>query len=215
MIQPSKPGMTLAFSPACERNKGPILAVLRDWLPTTGTILEVASGTGQHALHFAAGLPGVVWQPTDPSPSALDAIRERREAAALPNLRAPIALDAAFEGWPIEGLASLGAIDAIVCINMAHISPWEATLGVLSQAAQRLPQGGTLYFYGPWLRDGVETAPGNVAFDQDLRSRDPRWGLRSVQALSEAATPLGLAIVALVEMPANNLSIVLRKEGRS
>ncbi len=202
----------LPTSPSSERNKAPILEVLREWLPRTGTVLEIASGTGQHAVHFAAALPGLVWQPSDPDASARGTIEARRARAGLPNLREALALDAGeveAKAWPT------GGIDAIVCINMAHISPWDATLGLLARGAGLLPAAGVLVFYGPWLQKDVETAPGNLAFDADLRARDRRWGLRDVDALADAASTHGFDAIARIAMPANNLCVVLRRRGEA
>ena len=146
-------------APATARNREPILAVLRDVLPSSGTVLEVASGTGEHAIHFARALPDLVWQPSDPDPSALASIRAWAEAGKLGNLRPPLLHDAAAPEWPIE------KADAILCINMVHISPWEATVGLLRHSAKLLPVGGPLVLYGPYLRAGVPTADSNEAFD--------------------------------------------------
>ena len=191
-------------APATERNRAAILAVLREELPASGLVLEVASGSGEHAVHFAAALPALDWQPSDPDPAALASIEAWRAEAALPNMRTPIMLDAA-AAWPVK------RADAILCINMIHISPWTATLGLMKGAGAVLPPGGLLYLYGPYLRDGVETAPSNLAFDISLKARDPQWGLRRVEDVIVAAEAQGLAFDRLVEMPANNLSLLFRK----
>ena len=191
-------------APATERNRAAILAVLREELPASGLVLEVASGSGEHAVHFAAALPALDWQPSDPDPAALASIEAWRAEAALPNIRKPIMLDAA-AAWPVK------RADAILCINMIHISPWPATLGLMKGAGAVLPPGGLLYLYGPYLRDGVETAPSNLAFDISLKARDPRWGLRRLEDVIVAAEAQGLAFDRLVEMPANNLSLLFRK----
>ena len=192
-------------APATERNRDPIVAVLRDILPPTGTVLEVASGTGEHAIHFAAAFPALRWQPSDPDPGAIASIRAWAEAARLPNLNPPLLLDASAPAWPID------RADALLCINMVHISPWEATVGLLEHSAKLLPEGGPLVLYGPYFQQGVETAPSNVAFDESLRSRDPRWGLRDVDAVLALARSHGLELERIVDMPANNLSLVMRR----
>lgn len=191
-------------APATLRNRDAILTVLHDALPSAGLVLEVASGSGEHAIHFAAAMPALDWQPSDPDPAALASIGAWRAEAGLPNLRAPILLDAAGD-WPID------RVDAILCINMVHISPWDATLGLLRGAGRALPPGGLLYLYGPYIRDDVETAPSNLAFDASLKARDPRWGLRRVEDVVAAAEAQGLRFDRLVEMAANNLSVIFRR----
>ncbi|HKY80762.1 MAG TPA: DUF938 domain-containing protein [Sphingobium sp.] len=198
------PDASKRYAPAAERNRDAILSVLRQELPTSGLVLEVASGSGEHAIHFAAAFPDLDWQPSDPDPAALASIAAWREEAGLPNLRQPIRLDAAAP-WPVD------SADAILCINMVHISPWTATLGLLRGAGACLPRGGLLYLYGPYLRDGVDTAPSNLAFDASLRARDPQWGLRRVEDMIAAADAAGLRFDRLVDMPANNLSLLFRK----
>jgi len=193
-------------APATERNREPILAILRDILPASGTVLEVASGTGEHAIHFARVLPDLVWQPSDPDPAALASIRAWAAAARLPNVRPPLLLDAAATDWPMV------RADAILCINMIHISPWEATGGLMAGAARMLGEGAPLYLYGPYRRAGIATVPSNEAFDQSLRARDPRWGLRQLEEVVTLAGGQGLALERVVEMPANNLSVVLRRK---
>jgi len=193
------------FAPATERNREPILAVLRDELPERGLVLEVASGTGEHAVYFARALPGVVWQPSDPSPDALRSIAAWSAAAVLDNVLPPIALDAAASVWPIE------RADALVCVNMVHISPWTATEGLMQGAGRLLGAGAPLCLYGPYRRAGCETAPSNAAFDRDLRSRNPDWGLRDLEAVVILAEAQGLGLERVVEMPANNLTVVFRK----
>ncbi len=188
-------------APAVARNRDPILAVLRRVLPGTGMVLEVASGSGEHCAHFAAALPLLDFQPTDPSAEGRASIDAW--CAGLPNVRPALALDAAAEAWPVA------RADAVLCINMAHIAPWSATLGLLRGAARVLPAGGALVLYGPWHRAGVPTAASNEAFDADLRARNPEWGLRRLEDLAAAATGFGPAEV--VEMPANNLTLVLRR----
>jgi len=190
-------------APHVARNAGPIANVLKTVLPARGLVLEVASGTGEHALHFAHAFPNLLWQPSDPEPAAQRSIDAWRAEAGLANLLPAVALDARAAEWPIA------AVDAVLCINMIHISPWAATEGLLRGAARLLAPGAPLFLYGPFLQGGVETAPSNAAFDDSLRARDPEWGLRDLEAVAAAARGFGLD--AVVAMPANNLSVVLRK----
>ncbi len=193
-------------APAALRNRDPILAVLRHSLPERGLVLEIAAGTGEHAVHCAAALPGLDWQPADQDEAALASITAWRSGAALPNLRAPVQLDAAHpESWPIE------RADAIVNINMIHISPWAATQGLMAGAGRLLPPGGVLYLYGPYIEPGVETAPSNRAFDESLRARNPAWGLRRLDEVADLAAQHGLGLDQRIAMPANNLSLVFRR----
>jgi SAM-dependent methyltransferase len=192
-------------APAALRNREPIAEVLRDWLPKAGLVLEIASGTGEHAVHFARTFPRLEWQPSDVHPDALESIRAWREAAGLPNLRGPIAVDAAAPEWPV------GQADAVLSINMVHISPWAAALGLIDGAARVLPEGGPLILYGPWLKDDIATAQSNLAFDSDLRRRDPAWGLRRVEDFAAAAAPYGFEVLETRRMPANNLMLLLRR----
>lgn len=192
-------------APAAARNRDPILAVLRDALPPAGLVLEVASGTGEHAVHFARALPDLAWQPSDPDPQARASIAAWREAEGLPNLLAPIVLDAALPEWPVA------AADAMVCINMIHISPWESTVGLMDGAGRLLASGQPLMLYGPYRRADHPIERSNQAFDEDLRRRDPRWGLRSVEEVRQCASGRGLELERVVEMPANNLSLIFRK----
>lgn len=194
------------FAPATERNRGPILEVLRTWLPAQGLVLELASGTGEHVVHFAAALPHLTFQPSDPDPANRVSIAAWIEHAAVANVRTPIDLDAAAPEWTIAPRP-----DAILCINMIHISPWTATLGLMRNAGAALPPGGSLYLYGAFKRDGVHTAPSNLAFDESLRARDPAWGVRDLEAVIEVAATAGLVVADTIEMPANNLSVVLRR----
>lgn len=192
-------------APATERNREPIAAILRDILPATGTVLEVASGTGEHAVHFARAFPDLIWTPSDPDPMALASIRAWAEAARLANLRPPLLLDAASPDWPVE------RADALLCINMVHISPWEATVGLMRGAAALLPPGGPLILYGPYVQDGVETAASNLAFDSSLRARNPGWGLRRLEDVAALAREHGLVRDSVWPMPANNLILALRR----
>lgn len=192
-------------APAALRNREPIADVLREWLPESGLVLEIASGTGEHAIYFAERFRQIHWQPSDTHPDALASIRAWRESAALPNVREPLTIDASAPGWPIE------RADAVLNINMAHISPWHASLGLLAGAARVLPPGGALILYGPWLKDDIETAPSNLAFDADLKRRDPAWGLRRVEDFEDAAGAEGFELAEWRQMPANNLMLLFRK----
>jgi len=191
-------------APAAARNRGPILEVLRRALPVSGTVLEIASGTGEHVVYFARALPSLRWQPSDPAADARASISAWVAAEGLTNVAPPLDIDVRRD-WPI------GRVDAVLCINMVHISPWEATEALMLGAGDRLRAGGLLYLYGPFRRAGVPTAPSNAAFDTDLRRRDSAWGLRDVGAVVDCAAPQGISLAEIVEMPANNLSLLLRK----
>jgi len=198
-------------APAALRNVGPIGDVLAEWLPGEGLVLELASGTGEHGLAFARRFPSHQWQPSDSADEALASIEGWRAGGPL-NLRAPLRLDAASPDWPIA------AAEAMVAINLVHISPWETALGVLDGAAgvldgaaRVLPPGGPLILYGPWIEDRVATAPSNLAFDADLRARDPRWGLRSLTAFAREAEARGLVLEQRRAMPANNIMVKLSR----
>ncbi len=193
-------------APAALRNRAAILAVLSPHLPAGGLVLELASGTGEHALFFAGARPDVTFQPTDFDVSARASIDAYAEEAGLPNLRPALFLDATQpETWPLE------RADAVLCVNMVHISPWEATLGLIAGAARILPVGGKLMLYGPYFRDGVETAPSNLAFDASLRARNPAWGIRRLEAVAALAAEQGFSGPEVTEMPANNLTVVFNK----
>lgn len=192
-------------APATERNRDPIAVVLREVLPASGLVLEVASGTGEHAAYFARLFPGLDWQPSDPDPDALTSIEAWAADEGLPNMRAPVELDAAGDTWPID------RADVLLCVNMVHISPWSATLGLLRGASHVLPAGAPLILYGPYRRAGVPTAPSNEAFDESLKARNPEWGLRLLEDVVAEAEKAGFALERLVEMPANNLTVVFRK----
>lgn len=198
----------LPFSPAADRNKDPILAVLCRVIPAEAQVLEIASGTGQHAAHFAAECPGWTWQPTDAQAEALPAIAAR--CSRWPRVLAPVLLDVMGLSWPLPE----DAYDAIYCANLLHISPWPTCAALMQGAARHLLAGGALVLYGPYRVDGEPLAPGNLAFDADLRSRDERWGLRSLAAVIEAATDAGLRFDRRVAMPANNLMLVFRRAAR-
>ncbi|UNK80910.1 class I SAM-dependent methyltransferase [Sphingopyxis granuli] len=192
-------------APATLRNREAIAAVLADWLPATGTVLEIASGSGEHAVHFAAAFPALTWQPSDPDPDALTSIFAWSGEAAAANILLPLQLDAATPDWPVARAA------AILCINMVHISPWEATLGLFAGAARLLPPGAPLILYGPYVEADVPTAESNRAFDASLRARNPAWGLRDMAAVAAAAEQAGLGLAARRAMPANNLMLLFRR----
>ena len=196
-------------APAALRNCDPIAEVLREWLPDAGLVLEVASGTGQHSVYFAEAFPRLEWQPSDMNGDALASIAAWREESELPNVRSPIVIDASKPAeWPVE------AADVVLNINLAHISPWAAALGLIAGAARLLPPEGPLILYGPWIKDDIETAPSNLAFDADLKSRDPDWGLRRVEDFAAAAAARGFELVETRAMPANNLMLLFRLDGR-
>lgn len=192
-------------APAAQRNRRPIAEVLTDWLPKSGLVLEIASGTGEHAVFFAERFVNLQWQPSDQHPAALSSIAAWRDHSTLPNLLAPIALDSSSDDWPVD------RADVIFNANMAHISPWAATLGLVAGAARLLPPGGPLILYGPWLKEDLPTAPSNLEFDADLRGRDPEWGLRRVEDLESAASAQGLSMTEWRQMPANNLMLLFRR----
>ncbi len=190
-------------APAAQRNADPIREVLERVL-APGLVLEIASGTGQHAAHMARALPAVTWQPSDVDAHALASIAAWVESAGLPNLRPPIELDVTDDPWPVS------APSAVVCINMIHIAPWSAALALFRGAASVLPAGGLLYTYGPYRFDGI-TAPSNDSFDSSLRAHDSSWGVRDVRDLEAAAAAVGLRLDEVVAMPANNHSLVFRR----
>ena len=192
-------------APHVARNAAPIAEVLREVLPPSGLALEIASGTGEHAVHFARALPALTWQPSDPDPAALASIEAWRGEAGPANLLPPVQLDASEDAWPLE------QADAIVCINMVHISPWRATVGLMRGAGRLLAPGAPLVLYGAYRRAGVPTAPSNEAFDASLRARNPEWGLRDLEAVRAEAEANGLAFERLWQMPANNLTLAFRK----
>jgi hypothetical protein len=187
-------------APAAARNVGPIGDVLQHWLPASGLVLETASGTGEHALAFARRFPALQWQPSDPDPEALASISAWQHEGPA-NLRPPVRLDVCDPAWPLE------RADAILSINMAHISPWEASIGLLDGTARLLSPGAPLILYGPWIERGVGVAPSNLAFDEQLRARDPRWGLRLVEDFAVEAQLRGLVLAERTPMPANNLML--------
>jgi SAM-dependent methyltransferase len=192
---------------ATERNREPILEVLRRVLPPAGLVLEIASGTGQHVAFFARALPALRWQPSDPSPVHQDSILAWAAASRADNIAQPLDLDVEREPWP------LARADAILNINMIHIAPWSATVALFQGAARLLPAGGVLYLYGPFKREGQHTADSNQRFDDRLREEDPRWGVRDLGEVQVVATAAGFHKAEVIAMPANNLSLVFRRSG--
>ena len=196
------------FSPSAARNRGPILEVLSRILPKKGIVLEIGSGTGEHAVHFAKALPGLDWLPSDPDAASRASIKAWIATEGLANVRAPVALDVRQVVWGVEDAAPF---DAIISLNMVHIAPWEAALGLLAGAGRVLRLDGVLFLYGPFMSGGTHTTPSNAAFDADLKRRDPRWGVRDIDDLVGRAASHGLDLREVVKMPANNLSLVFFK----
>lgn len=192
-------------SPSVARNREAILGVLRPLLPQQGVVLEIASGSGEHAAFLAENLPHLVFWPSDPDATARRSIAAWGLSLGLVNLRAPLALDAHDDNWPID------AADAILCINMLHIAPWSATEGLFKGAARILPSNAPLYLYGPYRRQGVETAPSNIEFETWLKTKDPVFGLRDLEAVADCASRNGFLDAAVIEMPANNISVIFRR----
>ena len=193
-------------APATQRNREPILEILSRILPTRGRVLELASGTGEHAVWFAQYLRPLVWQPSDPDPDMRRSIAAHAAVVRLESLLEPLDIDVTRPDWPTE------PPDAMVCINLIHISPWAAAVGLMAGAQRLLPAGGPLFLYGPFMRDGRHTAESNAAFDQALRSQNPEWGLRDLADVTALAGRHGLSLDEVVDMPANNLSVVFRRE---
>jgi hypothetical protein len=193
------------FAPAVARNKDAITEALARHLPATGLVLEIASGSGEHALHFAAHFPALGFQPTDPDAAAIASIAAWQAEAQLPNLQPPLALDVMADVWPVQ------EADAVLCINMIHIAPWEATAALMRGAARVLPYDGILFLYGPFKQGGQHTTPSNAEFDAGLRAQDARWGVRDLEAVAEIASAAGFAAPVVEEMPANNLSVIFRR----
>lgn len=192
-------------APAALRNRQPIAEVLAEWLPRRGLVLEIASGTGEHAAYFAERFPNLEWQPTDVDSDALASIAAWREEVRLSNLRPPLVIDASSANWPID------QADALLSINMAHISPWASALGLLDGASRLLREGAPLILYGPWLKADIPTVPSNLAFDADLKRRNPLWGLRRVEDFSDVAADRGLIAEGSRRMAANNMMLLFRR----
>ena len=194
------------FTASAERNKAPMLAVLERVLPSAGLVLEIGSGTGQHVAHVAGALPRLTWQPSDPDADLRRSVEAWIAVERLGNVRAPVDLDVGRVPWPVT------RADAVLCINMTHVAPWAATEALLTGASRILPGDGVLFLYGPYRRYGAHTAPSNATFDAQLRAQDPAWGLRDLEAVVELAGAAGLALSEVVDMPANNFSVVFRKQ---
>lgn len=192
-------------APATLRNRDAIAAVLTDWLPPQGTVIEVASGSGEHVVHFAAAFPYLDWLPSDPDPAGLASIAAWVDEAGRANVAPPLALDAAANDW------SLDHADAVLCINMVHISPWAATVGLFTQSAKLLEKGAPLILYGPYFRKGYPTAPSNLAFDESLRARNAEWGVRWLEDVIERAEAAGFVLAEVRDMPANNLMLLFHR----
>lgn len=192
-------------SPSAERNKGPILDVLARVLPRRGLVLEIASGTGQHVVHFAKALPDLTWQPSDPDAELRESIVLRAREEQVANVRLPIDLDVTRRPWPLE------RADAVVAINMIHVAPWSATLALFEGAKALLSPEHVLFLYGPYRRGGHHTSESNALFDRDLRIRDPEWGLRDLETVAGVAAGAGFVLAETVEMPANNLTLVFKR----
>jgi hypothetical protein len=203
-------GADRAHAPATARNREPILAVLREVLPERGDVLEIASGTGEHACFLARNLPGLTFHPSDPDEGARRSIAAWTAHEGLANVMPPRRIAADESDWDPGSVA--GSLVAILNVNMIHISPWQCCEGLMRGAGRLLPAGAPLYLYGPYKREGRHTAPSNEAFDESLRARDPLWGIRNLDDVVACAAENGLALERVVEMPANNLSVVLRRE---
>lgn len=196
------------FSPAAARNAAFIAEVLKRVLSPSDLVLEIASGSGEHAVHFARALPALVWQPSDPNEAARRSIIAHARASGLANIRSPLAIDAIRQPWPVA------RADAVVAINMIHIAPWDATIGLMAGAEATLAESGVLYLYGPFREDGARPAPSNAAFDDSLRARNASWGIRDIEAVAAAGRAHDLHLAERVVMPANNLSLIFRRECR-
>lgn len=194
------------YAPSAARNRDPILEVLRRHVPRQGQVLEIASGTGEHAVHFARHLGAdLIFQPSDPSEDARSSIDAWVAEAKLPNVRPALALDVCDETWPVE------TVNAVLCINMIHIAPWQAAIGLIQGASRILPPSGVLILYGPYRRGEQHSAPSNEAFDLDLRARNPEWGVRDLEAVTTLAAAHGFGSPLIEDMPANNLTLIFKK----
>ncbi|GAB4365275.1 MAG: DUF938 domain-containing protein [Kiloniellaceae bacterium] len=196
------PGDARLHAPATRRNRAAIAQVLAGWLPATGRVLEVASGTGEHAVYLAARFPDLVWLPSDPDAAHRRSIAAYRAVEGTANLQAPLDLDASAADWPLDR-----PVDAVICCNMIHIAPWAAAEGLIAGAARHLTAAGGLYLYGPFRRGGAHTAPSNAAFDESLRAQNSAWGVRDLEAVAALAEKEGFAAPLIEAMPANNLSL--------
>ena len=192
-------------APAAQRNRQPILEVLQPRLPTDGLVLEIASGTGEHIVHFAAAAPHLTFQPSDPDEGARASIDDWVQSLGLANVRPALEIDVTSAAWPVERAA------AVLCSNMIHIAPWEAAIGLIAGAGRIPPAGGLLFTYGPYRRGGRHTAPSNEAFDLDLRRRNPAWGVRDLETVAALAAEYGFDPPTIAEMPANNLSLLFKR----
>ncbi len=192
-------------APAAARNRQPILDVLQPRLPAKGLVLEIASGTGEHVVHYAAARPDLTFQPSDPDADSRASVDDWVRTLGLTNVRPALEIDVTKAAWPVD------RADAVLCCNMIHIAPWEAAVGLVSGAARLLPAGGLLFTYGPYRRGGRHTAPSNEAFDADLRRRNPAWGVRDLETVTELARERGFSAPEIVEMPANNLSLLFTR----
>lgn len=208
MLTPIMLANDTPFSPAAERNKQPILDVLRTLLPARGRALEIASGTGQHVAWFAAALPQWDWQPSDFVAAALPGIDALARQSGRSNVRVPVRLDVRDSRWPSQGAAFAEPFDLVYCANMVHIAPWACCEGLMAGCARHLAAQGRLVLYGPFFESGVETAASNLAFDQNLRERDPAWGIRQLDDVVDCAQRCGLRLQQRHAMPANNLLLV-------
>jgi SAM-dependent methyltransferase len=197
------------FSPSAARNMAPILAILRRVLPPHGVVLEIGCGTGEHAVYFAGAMPQLIWRPSDPDPGARASAASWVNFAGLSNVRAPLDIDVGANAWGVEQEAPF---DAIVSLNMVHIAPWAASLGLFAGAGRMLRADALLILYGPFMRDGTHNAPSNAAFDASLKARNPSWGVRDIADLERLGKSSGLILRETIEMPANNRSLVFAKE---
>jgi SAM-dependent methyltransferase len=199
------------FSPSAARNAGPILAVLKQVLPAHGSVLEIGCGSGEHVVHFAAALPKLTWLPSDPDSNARASTSSWIKFTGLSNVLPPVDVDVCAETWELEQITPF---DAIVSLNMIHIAPWAASLGLFASAGRLLRAGGLLVLYGPFMRNGAHTAPSNAAFDASLKSRNPSWGVRDIADLEGVAKSCDLGLRKTIEMPANNMALVFCRSGK-
>jgi cyclopropane fatty-acyl-phospholipid synthase-like methyltransferase len=199
------------FSPSAARNVGPIVAVLKQVLPTNGAVIEIGCGTGEHVVHFAEAMPNLTWLPSDPDSDSRTSTLSWIKFTGLSNVLPPLDIDVCAKAWGIEQAAPF---DAIVSLNMVHIAPWAASLGLFAGAGRLLRAGGLLVLYGPFMRNGAHNAASNAAFDESLKARNPSWGLRDIVDLEHVAESTGLRLRETIEMPANNMSLVFWKNAK-